>query len=129
MVEVRAEFSLLDEAFERLVRRGQHAHVDGDVLFGADAGNLALLNGAQKRDLSVRAQVRNFVEKERAAMRQLELAQTPPLRAGEGALLVAEEFTLQKRVRNGAAVERDEGLVRALAHAVDLRRDQFLARP
>ena len=48
-------------------------------------------------------------------------------RAGEGALLVAEQDRLHEIVGDGAAIDRDERLGAPLALAVDGARDQFLA--
>ena len=49
------------------------------------------------------------------------------VRAGEGALDVAEQFGFQKRFRKGAAIDGDEGLLAAGAVFVNRARDQFLA--
>src|SRR6185503_5918845 len=48
-------------------------------------------------------------------------------RAGERALLVAEQLALEQRLGERAAVDLDERAVRALAQPVDRARDQLLA--
>ena len=48
-------------------------------------------------------------------------------RAGERALLVAEDLALEQRLRNRRAVDRDERKRRARAELVDRLRDQLLA--
>jgi hypothetical protein len=73
--------------------------------------------------------VADLVEEERVPVRARE---EPPVirdRAGEGALLVTEELALEERLGDGAAVDGDEGLVRARAGPVDGPGDEFLARP
>ncbi len=61
-------------------------------------------------------------------MRELE-GPAPLLdRAREGALLVAEEFALDERCDDRAAVHDDEGARRAWARAVDGAREDVLAR-
>ena len=48
-------------------------------------------------------------------------------RAGERALLVAEQLALEQLLGNGGAVDRDEIAVRARALRVDGAREQLLA--
>ena len=45
--------------------------------------------------------VADFVEKQRAAVALLELADAPPVGAGEGASLVAEQLAFQQRFGDG----------------------------
>ena len=47
--------------------------------------------------------------------------------AGERALLVTEQNGFDQVLRNGAAIDGDEGLSRAVRRALDRARDQFLA--
>ena len=58
---------------------------------------------------------------------RLELADHPLGRAGERALLVAEQLALQQRLGQGGAVEADERPVPPRAARVDRPGDQFLA--
>ena len=60
-------------------------------------------------------------------MRQFEAALPPLDGAGEGALLVAEDFALEQRFGNRRAVDRHVRLWRALAQLMDRLRHQFLA--
>ncbi len=57
----------------------------------ADRVDLALLDRAQQLDLRVQRQFADLVEEQRAAMRLHELADMALGRAGERALLVAEQ--------------------------------------
>ena len=49
-----------------------------------------------------------FVEKHRAAMRQLQLADLVAMRAGEAALDVTEQLRFEQRLRDARAIERDK---------------------
>ncbi len=89
----------------------------GIALAAADALDHALLQEAQQLGLQRQRHVADLVEKQRAAVGELELAGRLPHRAGEGALLVAEQLALEQRFRDGRAVDRDERLAGAAARA------------
>ena len=93
------------------------AHVDLDRLVAADALERALLQDAQELDLRRRRDLADLVEEERAAVGLLEAPGAPPIGAGEGALLVAEELALEERLGERGAVERDERRLGARARA------------
>ena len=88
--EVRAESTRVDLLFERLVRGGDHPHVDLDDLAGTDALELPLLKHAEQLRLHLRGHVTHLVEKERPVVRALELAVSTLRGAREGAGLVSE---------------------------------------
>ena len=69
-----------------------------------------------------------LVEEERAAVRLLELSPVTAGGSGEGPLLVPEELALDERLRDGRAVDGDEGPLRALAHRVEGPGRELLAR-
>src|SRR5204863_7126264 len=71
--------------------------------------------------------VRDLVEKERAAVGRLEHAVVVADRAGEGAALVAEELAVEERVGDAAAVHREEDAIPAAAARVDRACDELLA--
>ena len=98
---------------EVAVGRGDHAHVDLDRVRVADALELALLQHAQQLHLQRRAHRPDFVEEQRALVRLLEPSLPVADRAGERAAHVAEQLGLEQRLRNRAAVERDEAVQRA----------------
>ena len=93
----------------------------------ADALELLLLQRAQQLDLHRGRDVADLVEEQRAAVGELEPAELLLDRAGERALLVAEQLALEQRLGQRAAVDLDERAVRALAEPVDRARDQLLA--
>src|SRR4051812_40643347 len=69
----------------------------------------------------------HLIEKERAAVRELEQARLRDRRAGEGAFLVAKKLTLEQLLRNRRAVDVDEGRTSARAVVVDRACDELLA--
>ena len=127
VVEILAEAARGDLLLEILVGRGDHAHVDLDRLGAADALEAVLLQDAQHLGLRHQAHVGDLVEEDRAAVRELELAALLRERAGEGALLVAEQLGLDQLLGHRGAVHLDERALAALALQVDLARDELLA--
>src|SRR5581483_1865721 len=103
------------------------AEIDLDRLLAAHGIDLAFLKGAQQLDLRIERKLADLVEKERALVRLDELAGTLLGRSGKRALLVTEQDALDEILRDGAAVEGDEGLAGAGAFALDRARDQLLA--
>ena len=69
----------------------------------------------------------DLVEKQRAALRMLDLAGPALRRAGEGAALVAEEFAFRHGVGHRGAVDRHIVARAAPAEIVQAARDQILA--
>src|SRR5829696_1893557 len=112
---------------QRQVRRGDHAHVRGLQRLGAEPLELAVFDGAQDLGLRGEAHVRDLVDEEGAAVRELELALHALRGAGEGTALVAEQLAVEQRVAERGGVERDEGVRRASGRAVDRMREQRLA--
>ena len=106
---------------------GDDADVHGLLALAAERPERPFLQDAQQLGLRRRRHLRDLVEEQRAAVGQLERALPPRDRAGERALLVAEQLRLEQRVGNRRAVERHERLRRARAELVDGLRDQFLA--
>ena len=68
---------------------------------------------AQELGLQRRVEIADLVEEERAAAGRLEAARAARGRAGERALLVAEELALDQRRRQRREVDGDERLARA----------------
>ena len=101
-----------------------------DWLRAADPFDLPFLDGAQELRLEVEPEVADLVEEQRAARRELELAELLLVRAGERAALVAEQRALDQLVRDRRQVHRDERRAGAQAGgAVQQARQQLLARP
>ena len=127
VVEVFAELAGLGEVEQPPVGGRDDADIDALGAGRADRLDLALLDGAQQLDLRVERQFADLVEEERAAMGFGELAALVGDGAGEGALLVPEEGGFDQVGGDRAAVDGDERLAGAVAHALDDAGDQFLA--
>jgi hypothetical protein len=127
VVQVLAEAAGLHLGRQVLVRGAEDAHVDRHLGRPAQRPHGALLDDAQQLALHGQRQVADLVEEQRAALGGLEEALAVFRRTGEGALAVAEELGLQQVLRDGAAVDGDEGLRGARRDLVDGARHQFLA--
>ena len=97
--QVLAELPLGHPLLEVAVGRGDDADVDVQRLGAADPLETPLLERAQDLRLQRQRQLADLVEEQRAAMRQLEPAGLARRRAGERALLVAEQLGLEQRSR------------------------------
>ena len=127
VVEVFAERPFLHAPFEIHVGGRHQTELHLDRLVAAHPLDLAFLDRAQQLGLQVELEVADLVEEERAAVRQLELADLLAHGAGEGAFFVAEECALDQLARNGGDIHGDERAIGLLGVAVDHARHQFLA--
>ena len=125
--EVLAERAVADRLGEVAVGRGDDAHVDLRLDVRADLAHDAILQHAQQLDLHRRRGLADLVEEDRAAVGLVKESALLADGAGERAALVAEELGLQQRLRQRAAVDRDE-LAAAAGVVVDGARDELLAR-
>ena len=78
-------------------------------LRAADALESPLFEHAQQLALDRERQFADFVEEERAAVRQFQLADFPRARARVRAALVAEKLVLDQAFGNRGAIQRHEG--------------------
>ena len=96
--QVLAELAGGDQVGQVAIGGGDHAHVDPRLRFvRADGLDFAVLEKPQQQGLHAQAHLADFVEKQRAAMRELELAALVAVGAGEAAFDVAEELRLEER--------------------------------
>ena len=126
--EIGAEASVVHQLADRLVRRGDDAHVHRNRRHAADAHELALLEHAQELDLRRRRNLADLVEKERSRISELEPPEPALGGAGKCALLVAEQLTLEQRLRERADVLGDERLGAPVGEHVDRAGDELLPR-
>ena len=127
VVQVGTEPPRLHRGLEIDVGRRHDPHVHRNRRVPAEPLDRAFLQEAQQARLALERHVADFVEKQRAAVRGLDPADLALVRARECTALVAEQFGLQQRRRNGRAVHGDEGRVGAQRLLVDRRRRQLLA--
>src|SRR5690606_2784108 len=98
-VEILAKLLLRDAGGEIAMARREYPHVDAPRLMAADALERALLQHSEQLDLHVGAHVPDLVEEQRAAVGELEAADSTRDRPRERALLVTEELALEKLLR------------------------------
>src|SRR5215471_9071563 len=125
--KVGAEFAFVDQPLKRLIGRRHYADFYADALRAAQALEDAGLQHAQEPPLYLQRDLADFVQKYRAAVGQLESPRLGRLRAGEGALLVTEQFALDQRGRKRRAVNDNEGASVAQAALVNGVGQQLLA--
>src|SRR4029079_8430737 len=113
---------------ELAVGSGDDADVALDGRRAADALELLLLEHAKQLRLKVEAHLGDLVAQPRAAVRPFERDFDALDRAGESALLVAEQRALDQTLRQSGAIQLNERTVAALALHVDRAREQFLTR-
>src|SRR5206468_3678967 len=116
-----------DRVGEIAVRRRDDAHVGPQGARAAEALELALLDDAQELRLHDRAHLGDLVEEERACGGLLEASDLRGDRAGEGALLVAEQLGFEKLLGERGAVDGDEGASGPRGSLMDQPRDDLLA--
>ena len=109
--QIFAQHAVANRLRGRAVRRGKHAHVEAELLASAEPARASILENAQELGLQRDRHLGDLVEKQRAAVRELEHAGPRARGAGERALLVAEHFALDQPFGNRRRVDRDERLV------------------
>ncbi|MNZ95045.1 hypothetical protein D3C78_1141740 [compost metagenome] len=92
VIQVGTETPLIRCLAQVFLGGGDDADVQRDQLIAAQAFDHPLLQQAQQFDLHIQAHAFDFIEEQRAAIGEFELADAAFLRAGEGAGLVAEQL-------------------------------------
>ncbi len=129
MRKKRSSRILRDGPSSERIGRADQPEVGADHARAADRPEFPLLQQAQQLDLQLRRHLADLVEQQRTAARQLHQPDLVGNRAGERALLVAEQLRLHELGRDGGAVDLDERAARALAVLVNGAGHQLLARP
>ena len=106
--EIFAEVAVRERLVEVSIRRRDDARVDLDALAPADPRERQILKDVQQLGLQREGQIADLVEVDRAVVRVLELSELAPIRAGEGAALVAEQLGFQQLRRHRRAVHLHE---------------------
>ena len=113
--QILAEQALIDLLLDVTIGGGDDADIGPYRGAAADGCVFALLEHPQQLGLCLHRHVADLIEKQRAAFGLLEAPDMSILRAGEGALLVAEQLGLDQLARDGRHVYGDERSVAALA--------------
>src|SRR5215471_6952758 len=82
--KVGAEFAFVDQSLERLIGRGYDTDFDANALRAAQSLEDAGLQHAQEPPLYLQRDLADFIQKDRAAVGQLESPRLGRLRSGEG---------------------------------------------
>ncbi len=128
MVQVLPELPLRHQLFQIAMSRHYHAHVHAHWSRSANALHLALFQNPQQLGLHDGRHVADLIQKQRPAMRLLELPAVTRRCPSERSLLVPEQLALDQLARHRRAVQRDERFFAPRAAVVNRTRDQFLAR-
>ncbi len=94
-----------------------------DEFVASQSAELALLQHAQQLDLDRQTKIANFIQEQRAFRRLFEETNPGTDGAGKRPLLVAEQFCLNQRLRDGTAGDGNKGSVGALAQIVNCMGD------
>ncbi len=127
VVEILAEPALVHLLGKGLVGGGDEAHIHLALDVLAQPANGSLLQHAQELDLKLGGQLADLVQEERPLVGRLHESGVIAVGAGEGAPAIAEEFALQERFGEGAAVDRHEVRLPARSVEVQRLRHQLLA--
>src|SRR6202171_2611643 len=87
---------------------------------------LALLEHSKQCNLSFRGKLADFIEKNRARVRQLKTTLSALQGTGEGSFLVAKQFRGDERRRNRGAIHANKSLAGTLRTLMYGARNQFL---
>src|SRR5580658_658884 len=108
VVKIRPELSRSDRRPQIAIGGRQHTDVDRDGMRPSYAFEFALLQHAQKRDLSLRRDIADLIQKDGPAVRPFKAAQMPLKGSGEGASLVSKQFGGDQGRWNRGAVYPNE---------------------
>ena len=111
VIQILAQFALAQRVFEHFVGGRDHAHIHCDLGLSAQPPHAGILQHAQQLGLRAHRHLADFIQQQRAVLRQLETARAPLHRAGERAFFVAEQFALHQRFGQRRAVDGDERTV------------------
>src|SRR5687768_12271354 len=106
--QVRTKDAVVYDCFEIAIRGRDDAHVDLNLSHSANAEERSRFDRAQQLCLQLCRQLRHLVEKQRAAVSQLDQTKFPAFRAGKRARLVAKQLRLEQRFLKRSAVEIDK---------------------
>ena len=111
MIKIRAEASGFQFRIEIAVGRRDQTNIDANRSIRAEPLHFSLLDCPQQFGLKRRRQLADFVEKERAAMSNLEFSRAVAHRSRKCAFYMAEKFALENGFRQSRAVYLNHGLV------------------
>ncbi len=128
VVEIESKLPFVDFGTKVAVGRRNDANVDVDIVSSAHTTEAAALQRTEKVGLQLGRKLTDFVQEDRSAVCTLERADVTTVRSRKRSFFVTEQLAGDEVRRHRCAVDRDEGLVGALAGRVQGPRNEFLAR-
>ena len=129
VIEVFAERPGSNLGAQIAIRGGDQTHVSATaLLLGAHGPDLASLGKPQEDGLHAKTHFAELVEKQRSSISLTNQAGFVSIRTGEASPCMAEQFGLEKRFRDPAAVHGDERARHTSALLMNEPRNDFLAR-
>src|SRR5215470_2017934 len=125
--QVLPEFAPSNHCFQVSVCRRDETDVRLEGRRSAQPLELALLQQPEKLDLYRGRKIADFVEKKASPFGELHSAWLSVHRPSKGSLFIAKQFAFQQGLRQGDALDLDEGLLPAWAHPMDGPSGHFLA--
>src|SRR5262249_34654348 len=125
--QVFAELALGDRPRQVSIRCGDHPDICFDRPRAAESQELPLLQHAEAFRLRKERHLADFVEEQRTAARDFELAGLRVVSTGERAALVPEELRLEQLFRERRAIDRNERPSPTPRHPMNPPRDDLLA--
>jgi hypothetical protein len=110
VIEVFAKMPVAHGPLKVAISRCQYPDIERDRDIGAESLHAVILEHTQHLDLGRWAEIADLIQKDRAPFRKLELANAPLRCSRECAALMAEQFRLQKRLRDRRTVDLDHAL-------------------
>jgi hypothetical protein len=111
------------------MRRGYYTEVDRSGSYISNGHDGVRLEDSQQLALHVEFEFAYLVEEERALVGSLDKTGGIRVRSGEGSLLGAKEQSLSNALRDGSAVDGNEGLFVIAYCGVKVFGGEFLADP
>src|SRR3989442_10797852 len=127
--QVFAKKPLLHCRLQIHVRGSQHPRVDFDQFTSSDALYPPILKEAKQFDLQAQRHLSDFIQKQGPLFGVFQFPFLLPMRAGESAFLIPEEFALEESLWNRPAIDRDDRPCLPRTLSVDRPRHQLLAGP
>src|SRR5215472_8661839 len=119
MVEITAKFACRHQLFQILIGGGNHAHINADFFTATQPVVGDAIQHAKQFHLDLQVQIADFIQKERAAIRQFKEARLHGVSTAESAFLIPKKLTFNQVLRNSSAVDVNPGLVAAQRVVVD----------
>ena len=129
VVQVFSKRAFGDGFLEVFVRRGDHAGIDLHVGFTSDPGKLSVLKDLEELGLQARADLADFVQKDRPVIGEFEFSGLSPEGAGERSFFIAEQLAFQQSFGKGGAQDLDEWLVLTERTSIQSSCHELLAGP